>query len=457
MKITIIGTGYVGLVTGVSLAEIGHSVICVGRNKEKIDDINKGKSPFFEPGLEIILKKLIKRKLIRATNELESSVKSSQIIIIAVGTPTIKNKIDLSEIKNVSMQIGKVLKGADDYKVISVKSTVVPGTTEKIVLPNIEKFSNKKIGKNLGLVMNPEFLREGNALEDALTPDRIVIGEWDKKSGTEFAKIYKGKKFPVIRTNLKTAEMTKYASNALFATLISYSNEIARISEATGGVDVADVWEGVHLDKRLSPIIGNKKINPGVVGYIFSGCGYGGSCFPKDTKALLNYADSLRLETNLIKSVININASQPHRMVLMLEKALGNKMKNKKIGILGLSFKPNTDDVRESPSIEIIKELLARGVKVTVHDPEAYKERIPEVFKKMPIEYAKSVKETIKDKEGVILVTSWNEYINLQPEFFIKLMKKPIIIDGRRIYDREKFEKKEIIYFGVGYMGSGES
>lgn len=453
MKIAIIGTGYVGLVTGVSIADLGHNVVCIGRNKEKINDINKGTSPFYEPGLDKILKKLLKKKLIKASDDFANIIKDSQIIIVAVGTPTVKNKIDLSEIKNVSIQIGKGLRDVMGYKVVVVKSTVVPGTTEEVVLPALEKYSNKKIGKDLGLVMNPEFLREGNALEDALTPDRIVIGEWDKKSGTEFAKIYHGKKFPIINTNLKTAEMTKYASNALFATLISYSNEIARISEATNGVDVGEVWKGVHLDKRLSPVVNKKRITPGVVSYITSGCGYGGSCFPKDTKALLNYAGELKVEANIIKSVINVNSSQPHRLVLMLEKALGKNIKNKKIGILGLSFKPNTDDLRESPSIGVINELLVRGVKVIAHDPEVYKIKTPEIFKKLPIKLVKTAKEAVNNSDAVILITSWDEYKNLKPDFFKKLMNNPVLIDGRRIFDRKKFEESGITYFGIGYMG----
>ena len=258
----------------------------------------------------------------------------------------------------------------------------------------------------------------------------------------------------MIFTNLKTAEMTKYASNALFATLISYSNEIARIAEATSGVDVWDVWRGVHLDKRLSPVIGKKRIKPGVLSYILSGCGYGGSCFPKDTKALSNFADELNIDAKLIKSVIDINSTQPHRLIIMLEGSVGKNLKGKKIGVLGLSFKSNTDDLRESPAIGLINELLVKGVKVTAHDPQAYRDGVPEVLSKLPIKLVKTAKEVIQNSEAVILVTAWDEYEQLTPKIFKKLMKKPVVIDGRRIFERKEFEDNNILYRGIGYSGT---
>lgn len=449
MKITIIGTGYVGLVTGVSLADLGHIVICVGRNKMKIDKINKGKSPFFEPGLDNLLKKLLKKNLISAIDNLSDSVKSSDCTIIAVGTPTINNKIDLSEIEKVSKQIGKVLKEVKKYHVVAVKSTVIPGTSENVVKPLLEQHSSKTAGKDFGLCMNPEFLREGNALEDALNPDRIIIGQYDAKSGKEFSKVYLKNKCPIIFTNLKTAEMTKYVNNALLATLISFANEIARISEKIGKVDVVDVWKGVHLDRRLSPLIGKTRIKPGILSYILSGCGYGGSCFPKDTKALANFADELQEEAKLVKNVIEINSTQPHRLIILLKDALG-KIKDKKIAVLGLSFKPNTDDLRESAAFPVIDELLSEGAKVICHDPQAYKKSVPEELKSLSITLTKTVEEAIKNCDAAIIITSWDEYVKLTPQSFKRYMKTPIIIDGRRIFDKEKFEKAGIIYKGIG-------
>ena len=295
MKIAIVGTGYVGLITGVSLAVLGHQVICIDEDPKKVSMIKNGKSPFFEPQIDQLLKKVTEQHLFTATTDLAASVLESDVTFIAVGTPTTNNRLDLSYIKKASEQIGKALKMTKKYHVIAVKSTVLPGVTEKIVKPIIEKYSKKKIGE-FGLCMNPEFLREGSALEDALNPDRIVIGQIDNKSGEEFAKIYNNISAPKIFTNLQTAEMTKYASNSLLATLISFSNEMARLAEAAGGIDITDVWRGVHLDKRLSPFDGKRRIKPGILNYILSGCGFGGSCFPKDIKALANFAKDLKVD-----------------------------------------------------------------------------------------------------------------------------------------------------------------
>lgn len=451
MKITIIGTGYVGLVTGISLAALGHNVTCVGRNIDKIKTINSGKSPFYEPGVDTLLQKVTKKGLLRSADKLEENVRESDITMIAVGTPTVNNKIDLSSIKKASEQVGKSLQKVQKYHVVVVKSTVLPGVTEQVVKPIIERYSGKKVGE-FGLCMNPEFLREGNALEDALHPDRIVIGQYDNRSGKEFARIYEKASCPKIFTNLPTAEMIKYASNALFATLISYANEIARIAESASDIDVLDVWKGVHLDRRLSPN-GKKRIKPGVLSYILSGCGYGGSCFPKDTKALASFADELQIEAKLIKSVIHVNKTQPHRLVLLLKKAIGEKLKDKKITILGLTFKPNTDDLRESAAFPVIDTLLAEGAKVVCHDPQAYKENIPKELINLSVYLAKTVQEALKNTDAVIVITAWEEYTKLTPQFFKQYMKHPIVIDGRRIYPKEQFMQEGIIYKGIGYSG----
>lgn len=451
MKIAVIGTGYVGLVTGVSLALLGHNIVCVGREKSKIEKINKGQSPFYEPGLENLLKKVLTQKLLQATNNFQKAISNADIIIIAVGTPNVGNKIDLSAIKTVSRQIGEELKKSDKYKVIAVKSTVVPTTTEKIVKSLLEKYSGKSAG-SFGLCMSPEFLREGNAVEDATNPDRIVIGQYDEKSGNKFAEIYVNVSCPKVFTNLATAEMTKYAANALFATLISYSNEIARICEAVEGIDVLDVWKGVHLDSRLSPKINNKIIIPGIVNYILSGCGYGGSCFPKDTRALAAYAKSIGVNAKVIKNVIHINDTQPMRMVTLLKKVLRN-LKNKKITVLGLAFKPNTDDLRESPSLLVIKTLLKNGATVVCHDPMIGSINRLELGN-IKIVLAKSAEEALKNADGVLVMTAWDDYKKLDPSTFKKLMKTPVVVDGRRIFSPDKFLQAGIIYKGIGYCGN---
>ncbi len=449
MKIAIVGAGYVGLVTGVSLASLGHQVTCIETDQNKVLMINKGQSPIYEVGIDPLLKKVIKQKLFQATQKLEENVVGSDIIFIAVGTPTTDNKIDLSAIKKATEEIGKALEIAKKYQVVVVKSTVLPGVTEGIIAPILEKYSKKRVGQ-FGLCMNPEFLREGTALEDALHPDRIVIGQVDHKSGKEIAKIYSKFSSPIFFTNLSTAEMIKYAANALLATLISYANEIARISEKTGKVDVVDIWKGVHLDKRLSPIEGKTRIKPGLLNYILSGCGYGGSCLPKDTKALVSFADEIGAQTSLIKSVIEINRTQPHRVILLLKNAMGENLKGKKITILGLAFKPDTDDIRESASFPIIEELLSEGAKVTCHDPMAYKKNVPKQLSNLQVTLTNTAEEAVQDAEAVLIVTAWEEYLKLPPQFFKKHMKHPIVIDGRRIYDKHSFLDAGIIYRGIG-------
>src|SRR3989344_3639296 len=268
MKVAIIGTGYVGLVTGISLGVLGHEVTCVDYDKDKISMINSAKSPFHEPNIDKYLKKVIKKKKLIASEDLDKAVFQADFIILAVGTPTVDEKIDLSFIKKASSQIGVAIKKSKKYQVVVVKSTVLPGVTSDIVGPILEKNSGKKLGSDFGLCMNPEFLREGSALEDALNPDRIIVGSFDDKSTKQLTKLYKDISCPKIFTDIRTAELTKYAANALFATLISYANEIARISENIPHVDVIDVWKGVHLDKRFSPPKGKKLIRPGFLSYI---------------------------------------------------------------------------------------------------------------------------------------------------------------------------------------------
>lgn len=449
MKIAIAGTGYVGLVTGISLAVLGHRVFCIDTDKNKLFMINNGKSPFYEPSIDGYLKNVLKMGNLYATEGLEKAVLNSDITIIAVGTPTVNNKIDLSFIKKASEQIGKALGKVKKYHIVVVKSTVLPGVTEGVVKPILEEYSKKRIGQ-FGLCMNPEFLREGNALDDALHPDRIIVGQIDDKSGKEFAKIYAKVTAPKIFTNLWTAELTKYATNSLFATLISFSNEIARIAQSTNKVDVLDVWKGVHLDKRLSPLLGKTRIRPGVLSYIFSGCGFGGSCFPKDIKALASFAKENNIEANLIKSVIQINKTQPHQLLLLLKGALATNLNKKKIAVLGLTFKPDTDDIRKSAAFPIIDELLSEKANVYCHDPMAYQKYIPQQLADLPVRLTKTVKEALEDADAAILVTAWKEYIELTPKFFKQNMEHPIIIDGRRVYDKLSFLQEGIIYKGIG-------
>lgn len=449
MKIAVIGTGYVGLVTGVSLAVLGHTVYCVGRDKAKINAINAGKAPFYEPQLEQFLKKLVKKKLLIATDQLTGSVKDADITLIAVGTPTVDDKIDLSAIEKATKQVGSALKNGKRYQVIVVKSTVVPGTSEKVVLPILEKYSGKKIGE-FGLCMNPEFLREGNAVSDALHPDRIVIGQYDDTSGKTYAKVYTKVKTDKLFTNLQTAELTKYAANSLLATMISFSNEIARIAEHIEGVDVMDVWKGVHLDHRLSPIVGGKRITSGFLSYILSGCGYGGSCFPKDTKALLNFAKERDITTPILAGTVFINTTQPGRMLSLLKDNI-DPIKGKRIAVLGLTFKPNSDDLRQSPALVLIRLLKEAGATVVGHDPMMNIIGDKKELHELDIILKSKAQDALSHADAVCIATSWDEYKKLTPAIFKKQMANPLVIDGRRIFSKDQFIAAGVVYKGIGY------
>lgn len=450
MNISVVGTGYVGLVTGVCLASKGHKVICVDKRKDIVDKINNGETPIYEQGLQQLMEQAVKTKRLLATTELETAIINTDISIIAVGTPFGNDKIDLSYIEKSAGQIGSVLKDKASYHVVCVKSTVIPTTTDTVVKNVLEKASGKKVGE-FGLTMNPEFLREGKAVADFMYPDRIVIGAYDNKSFEAMEKVYKEHfDAPIMRVNLRTAEMIKYSANALLATLISFSNEIASICEKTGGIDVKDVLEGVTLDKRFNPRNNGELVNPEMINYLRAGCGFGGSCFPKDVKALISYSKSIGCEAKIISSTIDINKKQPLKLVDKLEKILGN-LSNKKVAVLGLAFKPDTDDIRESPSMPIINKLLEKGAIVYGVDPIA----INNIEQFIPQNgantyYTTDYKYALKDADAAILVTSWAEFVNIPAKEFSLLMRTPILIDGRRSFDKNAFQREGIIYYGVG-------
>ncbi len=449
MKISVIGTGYVGLVTGVCLATKGHQVICIDKQAEIVNKINSMETPIHEPGLEVLLRKVITEGTLAASTDLKSAVMNTDISIISVGTPFGKGKIDLRYIESAAQEIGNVLKEKKRYHVICVKSTVIPTTTDTLVKNILEDASGKKAGE-FGLVMNPEFLREGKAVEDFMNPDRIVIGAYDKESFENMKKVYEDFfDAPVMKVNLRTAEMIKYTANALLATLISYSNEVAVICEKIGKVDVKDVLEGVTLDKRFNPRVENQLINPGMVSYLRAGCGFGGSCFPKDVQALSAFSKEMGYSPPMIQSTLAINSAQPYRLLERLQEILGT-LENRKIAVLGLSFKPETDDIRESPSLVIIKELLAKKAKVIGVDPIA----IENTKKKFPqndfLQYSTDYKNALQEAEAAILVTPWSDFTKISPQEVKELMKIPILIDGRRVFDKSSFEAEGVQYIGVG-------
>jgi len=419
MNISIIGTGYVGLVTGACFTKLGNNVICVDIDKNKIDLINKGISPIYEEGLDEILSD--NKDKIKATYDYKFAIENSDITFICVGTPSKSDlSLDLSYIKGSAEEIGKQIKNKNSWHLVVVKSTVLPGTTKEVVLPIIEKHSGKKAGTGFGLAMNPEFLKEGIAINDFLKPDRIVIGSYDEKSNDAIRKLYDGFTCPMVETTLSAAEMIKYASNAFLATKISFINEIGNMCKKLG-IDTYEVADGIGLDKR----IGRE--------FLDSGIGWGGSCFPKDLDALISWYKKENEKPEIIQSTVKINEQQPLRLIRLLKKHIP-QVNGKTIGILGLAFKPNTDDIRESRAIPIVKQLIKEGAYVKAYDPKAmsnFKKIFPEIV------YCSSAQEVLSS-DAVLVTTKWEEFKKLD-------YKDKIVIDGRRLEEA----KNARVYEGV--------
>ena len=431
MKLCMIGTGYVGLVSGVCFSDLGNDVICIDKDENKIDDLKKGKIPIFEPGLEELVIKNYKNKKLKFSTDLKDSIKKSDIIFICVGTPTKKNSngADLTQIYSVSKEISKCI---NKFKIIITKSTVPVTTGDEI-----EKIFKKKVIKNkFSIVSNPEFLREGEAIRDFIYPDRIVVGSNDKKSKNILRNLYaplisKGAKF--ISTNRRAAELIKYSSNAFLATKITFINEIANLCEKTG-VDVEDVSIGIGLDKR----IGSR--------FLRAGPAYGGSCFPKDTKAIINTADKFKTDLSVIKSVIKSNSLRSKLLLKKVSEILNKKIKNKKICFLGVTFKANTDDMRDSSSLEMIPYLSKNGAKIKYYDPTGFKKEFNKIKN---VTFSNSISHAVKESDLVILHTEWNDFKSIN---FKKLSKskKLKIYDMRNIYSPNKIKAQGFKYFGIG-------
>jgi UDPglucose 6-dehydrogenase len=445
MKLSILGTGYVGLVTGICFTEKGHHVTLVDVDKNRIESVLKGNLPIYEPGLQEIFTEAKKKDLVSATTNVEGSVANSDISFICVGTPMNPDKsIELKHVYSVAESIASAIKLKSSYHLIVVKSTVVPGTTKK-VSGIIDKYSEKRLGRGFGIAMNPEFLREGCAVEDFRFPDRVVLGTENNKDLTILNNLYNDYDCPLVPTNTVTAEMIKYASNAILSTLVSFSNEISNICEKIGGVDQKEVFDAIKLDKRWNPLVNGQRTNPQILSYLMGGPGFGGSCFPKDVNALRAYARSIGIEPRLLDNVMQINENQPIHTV----KELQEKTSNKKIAVLGLSFKPDTDDIRESPAIYIVEELLKREASVSVTDPLSlynFQKRFGD-----KITYHTTAEECLKGTDAAIIVTQWNEYKNIKPRDFIRIMKNPVVFDTRRIYDAQEMKNAGVHYLGTGY------
>ena len=432
MKLCMIGTGYVGLVSGVCFADLGNDVICVDKDIKKIDLLSRGKIPIYEPGLTELVNKNYKNKRLKFSSDLKKSVKDSDIIFICVGTPTKKggSSADLSQIFQVAKEISLSI---NKFKIIVTKSTVPVTTGDEIEKILLKKKSNKN---KFSVVSNPEFLREGEAIRDFIFPDRIVVGSNDKKSNRLLNNLYaplisKGAQY--IHTSRRAAELIKYASNAFLATKITFINEIANLCEKTG-INVEDISIGMGLDKR----IGSR--------FLRAGPGYGGSCFPKDTKAIISTADKFKINLSVIKSVIKSNENRSNFLLNKVYKILNNKIKNKKITFLGVTFKANTDDMRDSSSLKMIPALLKKGAKVNYFDPTGLKKEFSNLKN---VFYIDNIKESVQGSDLVIIHTEWNDFKSINFKNLVR-GKKFIIYDMRNIYSPMKIKNQGFKYYSIG-------
>jgi len=407
-NISIIGTGYVGLITGAGLAKLGNKVICIDVSKEKVDKVNSKDPPIYEKGLKQLLEQIIPEKL-TATLDLKKAIQDTDVTFVCVGTPSKKQgEIDLTFVFDACKQVGEAIKDKDNYHVIVIKSTVIAGTTEEAI-KIIEQSSGKKFGEGFGMAMSPEFLKEGSALDDFFNPDRVVIGSTDSKSREIVADLYKDLTCPIIETPFKEAEMIKYASNAMLATRISFINEVGNVCKKLS-IDTNIVAKGMGLDKRIGPQ------------FLRSGIGFGGSCFPKDVAAVMCQATKLGVFPRLLKSVLDVNKEQPSRFLELVEH-IG--IAGKKIALLGLTFKADTDDVRESPSIAIIKELLTEKAELFIYDPKG----IPVVKEMFPhLNFTETGQEAIDKAEIILILTEW-------PEFSTLSYGDKLVLDSKNIFD----------------------
>lgn len=420
MKITVVGSGYVGLCTAVGFASLGHDIVCVDMDRKKVESINSGHAPIYEKDMDRMLNEALRAGRLKAVTSVEE-VGHAEFIFIAVGTPSNKDgSIDLKYVESAAESISNFIK-TRSYCTVVVKSTVLPETTENMIIPILEA-SGKKAGKGFGVCTSPEFLREGKAIEDFLNPDRIVIGEFNKKSGDGLEKLYANFKCPIIRTSLKTAEMTKYSSNAFLAAKISFINEIGNMCKKLN-IDTYEVAEGMGLDKRIG------------LHFLQAGVGFGGSCFRKDVEALLSKSKAIGSRADMLDTVLRVNQLQPLRIVELLKEKVD--LNGKAVAVLGLAFKEDTDDVRDSPAIPIISELLKEGCSIRCYDPKASK-NMGRIFPE--INYAKSAAEALTSSDACLILTGWDEFKELTDKDF-DVMKNRVIIEGRRVLGKNKVKE----------------
>jgi UDPglucose 6-dehydrogenase len=424
MKVSIIGSGYVGSVTAACFAELGHEVICIDIDEERVRQLNDGYPPVWEEGLQDLMNKYVGKRLI-ATSDYDYAVQNSDISFICVGTPSSDNgEIDLSIVAAASKSLGESIASKNAYHTVVVKSTVVPGTTEGVARSILEDYSGRKAGETLGLAMNPEFLREGRAVHDFLNPDKIVVGSLDRRSDSLVSGLYRDIDCEVTSVNIRTAEMIKYVNNAFLATKISFANEVGNICKRLD-INTYQVMDAIGRDFRINPA------------FLNSGAGFGGSCFPKDVRALIGSAKDLDYYPSLLESVIEVNELQPLQMIEILEDKLP-EIKDKKIAVLGLAFKNDTDDIRESRSIPVIRKLVEKGADIHAYDPLA-SDNMKKIFP--DITYASSAQEALEGSQACLLMTEWDEFRKLNTEF--DSMDRKLLIDGRYLLNPEELEDVE--------------
>lgn len=432
MTITFIGHGYVGLVTAAVFADLGNTVWVVGRTKEKIENLKKGKAPFYEPGLEELVKRNVDAERLIFTLNYEEAVVPSEIIFICVGTPSKPSgEADLTSVYEAAERIGKALVG---YKVVVTKSTVPPGTNKK-VMEILDR--TKPAGSSFAIASVPEFLREGTAITDTLHPDRVVIGTTSKRAEELLLELHKPIDGKTVLCNPETAELIKYASNSLLSTKISFANSIAILAEKVGA-DAERVLDGVGLDRRLGR------------SFLYAGVGYGGSCFPKDVKALIAIAADYGYNFSILKAVEEVNKEAVSRFTEKVLRHFGGKLKGKTLAVLGLSFKPDTDDMRAAPSVGIIGTLMSHGATIRAYDPVA-EENAKKVLPK-GVYYAKDAYDAASTADAVIIITEWNEFRQIDLVKLAKGLNARVLFDGRNIYDPGRVKQLGFVYYGVGRM-----
>jgi UDPglucose 6-dehydrogenase len=430
MKIAVIGSGYVGLVAGACLAENGNEVICVDKDASKVRALQRGRIPIYEPGLEEMVRRNRAEKRLTFTTDLPKGIRASQIVFIAVGTPTGEDgSADLSHVLEVARQIGKAMNG---YKVIVDKSTVPVGTSERV-----REVIKKETQHPFSVVSNPEFLKQGAAIEDFMKPDRVVIGAEDQRAGqimTELYAPFTRTGAPIMMMDCASAELCKYAANAMLATRISFMNEVANVCEVVGA-DVDQVRRAVASDRRIGPA------------FLFPGVGYGGSCFPKDVKAMVKFASAKNYDFEILRAVENVNDRQKIRLLSKMKQHFGS-LKGKRIAVWGLAFKPKTDDMREAPAVPLISALLDAGASVAAYDPEAMK--VARTLFGTRVDFKDKSYEALSGADGLAIVTEWNEFREPDWTKIKKMLKTPVIFDGRNIYNPDQLRGLGFSYYAMG-------